>query len=421
MMVSRSELRFSIEEWDLTFRNSIEQLEARESVPEVKSKFAAALIGVRRSGKTSLAMQMAKGYRSGEVLYYNFEDPVFYPSSELSDLDELLSVAEEFSKLPLKLLILAELQNVPGWERWARKIIDQEKYQLIITGSSASLLSRELATSIAGRALSYSVWPLSFREYLQFSGKQIADKERGLAQLRSYLEWGGFPEVVLEDDEETKKRILRQYLSDIALKDVISRYQIRSKRALDQIITFYATNLSSLYSYTAIKNAFGISVETVSDYTQALVDAFLFFEVSRYHHNLKVQSRDAKKVYCIDTGLRRVASASRQEDYGKLLENVVFIELMRRECEVYYYKGSQEVDFIVTQKYQPLVAIQVCASDMAEPGTYAREVAALEECLRELKLKQGTIVTLNREETIELKGGVTIACVPAVKWLLGDK
>jgi uncharacterized protein len=238
--------------------------------------------------------------------------------------------------------------------------------------------------------------------------------------LRAFLAWGGFPEVVLEQNEIIKRKILTQYVTDVALRDVISRHRIRNPRSLDQIIMYYSTNVSSLHSYNAIKNTFGISVDTVSDHTQALADAFVFFEVTRYHHNLKVQSRDPKKVYCIDTGLRRVASSSRQEDYGKLLENVVFIELLRREKKVSYFKERQEVDFVITEDYQPVEAIQVSASDLDSPETYKREVQALQECMEALKISKGMLLTLTRKEKIGLENGGTIDCIPAGVWLLGE-
>jgi len=230
------------------------------------------------------------------------------------------------------------------------------------------------------------------------------------------LQWGAFPEVVTAEDDNTRKRLLRQYLTDIVLKDVVTRNEIRNQRAFDRVLTFYLTNPSSLHSYTALKNAFGVSTETAAAYTAALEDAFVTFEVPRYHRNLKVQTRDPKKVYVIDPGLRNVGARSAENDTGKLLENLVYLQLRRLEAEITYFRGKQEVDFVITESYQPVAAVQVCAADLENAETYRRETEALSECIHQLNLKPGTIVTWDREDRLH-HGGLTIDLVPAHRWL----
>lgn len=413
-------LKLALDDWNAFYRDSRQALLARIPSTTLPDKnIASALIGVRRSGKTSHAILCTTTLAEDSVLYFNFEDPLFLLDNQVSNLDLLLSVAEQYSKVQIKFLILDEIQNVSGWERWLRKIVDLKRYQVIITGSSAKLLSSEISTSITGRCLEHYIWPLSFKEYLQF--RNITPKRSSdlLRELRSYSVYGGFPEVVLSQLEARKKDILRQYLGDITNKDIVSRNEIRNKRALDQIIAYYLTNLSSLHSFTAVAKAFQIDTETASLYSLALEDAFLMFSVERYHRNMKVQARDPRKVYTIDPGFRTVGARSREEDLGKLLENIVFIELKRRRKQVQYWKGKAETDFIVVDRYKPLEALQVCASNLEEPRTRSRELNGLIECLEELKLHSGTIISWDREEIIK-ESGKRIEIIPAYKWLLGQ-
>ena len=416
--MDRALLRQSILIWKQVYQSARSEIIARSSAPQLTDrKFATAYIGVRRSGKTWQAIEQSVGLDAEEVFYFNFEDPIFAAHGEVADMETLLSVACEFSKKPLQMLILDELQNVEGWERWVRRMIDQRIYQVIVTGSSAKLLSRELATALSGRALTSTVWPLSLSEYLEF--RQLSPRTPGeyLAAVRDIMKWGAFPEVVLEREERTKWRILEQYFDDIVFKDVIRRHDIRSKRALDQLVLYYMTHISSLHSYSSVERAFGIDADTVREYAAALAEAFLVFELNRYHPNLKVQARDPRKVYVVDLGLRTVRARSTQDDTGKLLENLVFLELKRRGKQLSYYKGKQGIDFVTSENYKPLDAIQVTASDLEDQRTYDREVNALLECLKTLDLRHGTIIAMEREENIKIEDRL-VSIVPAYPWLL---
>ncbi len=413
--MDRALLKRSLDDWMEWYQYSVANLLPRDNQLILPKKNALALIGVRRSGKSSISVNLSKKLKN-HTLYYNFEDPLFYTQSSPTDLDDLVSVFTEYWGSP-KLLIFDEIQNVVGWEKWIRKAVDLNRFQIILTGSSAKLLSSEISTSIAGRCLEERVWPLSFSEYLRFLNLKPSGINENLRYLRQYLHWGGFPEVALMETEREKKQLLRQYLNDIVLKDVIDRHEIRLKRSLDQIITHYFVNVSKMHSYTSIKKAYGINVETAQEYSQHLSDAFLFFEVSRFHLNLKAQARDPKKIYCVDTGLRNTHSHSDPTEIGKLAENMVYIHLKRLGLEVSYFKEKGEVDFLITSSGKPISAIQVCYSNMDDQETREREVQSLEECLTETELKQGIILTLSREETITLAGGKKIECLPLFKWL----
>jgi predicted AAA+ superfamily ATPase len=410
-------LQASFERWQKAFIKLRESLIPRERAPKLPNdNLALALMGVRRCGKTTLALQLSKKYNESEVLYYNFEDPLFLHTDNPNDIEKLFTIFEQkYGKLPI-LTIFDEIQNVTGWERWLRSAIDQRRSSFIVTGSNAKLLSAELATSLTGRCLEYTVWPLSLSESVNFISKNKKDTPIRQLCLQELINWGGLPAVLLTKDTTERDKLLQQYLSDLIHRDVLNRYTIRNKRALDLILTYYQTNLSSLHSYSAIKKAFNIPIDTISEYTSALSSAFLLFEVERYHHNLKVQSRDPRKVYVVDAGLRRASSRSVEADIGKLLENLVFLELKRNNHTINYYKETKEVDFIVTENYKPKTAIQVCAYGMEEKKTRERELDALLECLTNLKLSEGTIVTMDRDEIIKI-GSKTIKSVSAIRWL----
>lgn len=415
-MIERAYLKRAIEDWMGWYLKTASQLVHREQEHALPKKNALALLGVRRCGKSYSAVDISRAIRD-RTFYFNFEDPLFLEDNTVQNLDELISVfIENFGQTP-QLLIFDEIQNIVGWERWIRKAVDLGKYQIILTGSSAKLLSSEISTSIAGRCLEENLWPLSYSEYLTFSHLEPKSGDEHLRYFLSYMQWGSFPEVVLLSTQEEKKKLLRQYLNDIVLKDIINRHQIRVKRGLDQIVLHYLTNLSSLHSYNSIKKAYTLNLETVQEYTQYLNEAFLFFEVPRFHPNLKVQARDPKKVYCIDTGLRNVNSFSLHDDYGKLAENSVYIHLRRLGQSVTYFKGHGEVDFLVMNFGKPIQAIQVCYSNLENPETLHRELTSLIECLKATGLKEGLILTLNREEQI-VEQGVKIIFMPLYKWLL---
>ena len=414
-MATRGELKKALQDWQQWLNKNSHLIVPRNSLLSQQKDLCLALTGVRRSGKSSMTVQLALG-RLEETFFFNFEDPIFFPGASVEVLDQLLFLyEEETGKMP-KLVILDEIQNVQGWERWVRKAIDLGHYQIVVTGSSSHLLSSEIATAISGRVIEQTIWPLSLSEYLIFLGKTPSTKGAWLRALENYLRWGGFPKVILTPDENDRIILLKQYLSDIVLRDVVARHSIKNQKALHQIVSFYLTGLSCLHSYNSLRKAFEISIELASTLTGYLTQAFLVFEMSRYHPNLKVQARDPKKIYVIDTGLRTVSLQSDREDWGRLAENAVYLELRRRGKQAFYYKQVQEVDFVITELGKPVDAIQVCYSDLEDQETRNREINAMLECLQALELPSGKILTLSLENVL-LKEGRAIHLIPLYQWL----
>jgi predicted AAA+ superfamily ATPase len=403
----------SIQDWREAYLSQVHNLHPRAASLSLPDKdIALALIGIRRSGKTSLAIEASRGLSKDKILYYNFEDPIFSANATTQDIDLLIETAEEYSKDKIELLILDEIHNVPLWEKWLRKAIDLKKYRIIVTGSSAQLIQSELATALTGRAITKQIWTLSLAEYGAFIG--LSGNSPSTPKLcRDYLTYGGFPAVTLQRDDAQKKELLQAYFSDILLKDVVSRNKIRDVRSLRTLTTYILTNPSSLHSSIAIEKALGIEKETALLYLSYLCDAFLINACELYSNNLKVQHRAPTKYYLSDLGLRLVGARSANSDDGKLLENLVYLELRRRGAEVFYFKDRGEVDFIVTDAYRPDSALQVSFS-LQDEETRRRETQALLDAANLFSLSDLTIVTWSEEEEIRVEGK-NIKVVPVHK------
>lgn len=425
-MADRNKIKSAIDDWMEWYGAASNALIKRAidkcAIGAIEGKKACAYVGVRRCGKTYSAIQASKDsdIDPKRVLYFNFEDPLVLLEKGTGILDEIVSVYTEYAGTAPKFVLFDEIQNIEGWEKWVRKAVDLGRFRLHITGSSAKMLSTELSSAISGRNIEIPIWPLSFREYLEFSARTPSHKDEYLSAMREYFIWGGFPEVVLAGEAADKKNLLRQYVNDIVLKDVMGRHKIRSKHQIDQLVIYYFTNVSSPHSNNSVKKAIQMNTDTAADYTEFLSDAFLFFEVKRYHHNLKVQSRDMKKIYCIDTGMRNVHSVSPfNEEFGKLAENVAYIHLRRQGRDVWYFKGESEADFVVTSLGKPNNVIQVCYSDLENTLTREREVRGLIEALKYTGLETGVVLTMSREEKLR-EGGKNIEFIPLYKWLLNS-
>lgn len=316
-----------------------------------------------------------------------------------------------------------EIQAVEKWERAVRKLREAGEYKIYITGSSSKLLSGELATLITGRHLSYKIFPLSFREFLNFKEIPIASKkEQALSKIKiqkafnEYAEIGGFPEIV-----KTKNAaLLKTYFYDVLQKDVIARYDIREKSVLEKMAIFVLSNAGKIISIESLKNTFNISYETANNYLEYFKEAFLIFELSQFSYSLKTQQKSFKKIYSIDQGLSNAVSFRFSKDKGRILENIVMAELMRNSEEVYYYKTANnlEVDFYLHGNGEKKL-IQVCA-DMTDEKTKKREIKALLIAMKETKLKEGFILTENEEDLIREEDRI-IKIEPVWRWLLANE
>ncbi len=403
------------------------ELFSREAIDEINysDKEIVDIIGPRRSGKSSLLKLIIS--RLGIVdgfLYVNFEDPFFIENNDAQIVEELVAVCKEYFNGNLKYLFFDEIQEVQNWEKAVRKLRDGTDYKIFVTGSSSTLLSRELSSLITGRHITTKMFPLSFQEFLFFekinidSPKDVILKESIIKKkFEEYMKIGGFPEVVISENRE----LLKDYFYDFLQKDVVVRHQVRDRDALEKMAVFLMSNSSKMVSIASMMKAFSLSYESANNYLEYLKEAFLVFELRQFSFSLKKQSKTIPKIYSVDTGLAREVSFSFSKDYGRILENVVFLHLLRNFGDIYFYKtkNNLEVDFLVRDKGNNKELIQVCW-DLENEKTKKREIKALTESMKELKMKKAIIITNNEADEIEISEG-KILVVPAWKWLVGKK
>lgn len=364
-----------------------------------------ALIGPRRAGKTTVLFQvmaslLERGVPAEALLHVNFEEPAFAPELGTDLLDQLYRVYRtEVNPVGRAWLFLDEIQLVPGWERWVRTRSETEDVKIFLTGSSAAMMSRELATLLTGRHATFNVFPLDFGEFLRFRGIPLPPRPRlaGAAPeienaLLSYLRWGGFPEVVLAADEERKSTLLKQYFDDVLFKDVAMRHQVRDVQMLRSLAVHLLTQTASLVSFKRIAGIFDVSLDLARTYCGYLEEAFLVSFAELYSLKTAERLRHPKKVHALDTGLRNAVSMSGAPDRGRLAETVVFQSLARRANDgLYYWLGSCEVDIAVRRGNEIRQLVQV-AYDLEGSEVWQRELAALAEAKQAWPLAERRLI-----------------------------
>ncbi|MBU3923097.1 ATP-binding protein [Patescibacteria group bacterium] len=381
------------------------------------------IAGIRRVGKSTLLVQLMRSFYKDKCYYFNFEDErlLDFFSKDFNLLYE--SFLELFGEK--RVFFFDEIQNIKGWENFVRRMQDRG-FKFFITGSNASLLSKELGTKLTGRYILCELYPFSFDEFLRFNKYEFKENfllktvERGKLNklFNEYLKQGGMPEYLNYKNSE----ILKKMYEDILYRDIVTRYEIKEVKSLRELSLYYLSNLANLFSYNKLKSLLKLgSVNTVSSYTDYLENSFLIFTTSLYSYSLKKQFVANKKVYCIDNNLANSISFRFSKDVGKFLENLVFIELKRRGKEIYYYRteNNLEIDFAIRKGRKLELLIQV-AQSLNNIEIKEREVKALIKALKELKLKKGLILTENEDGEIKIDNKIIII-KSIYKWLLEDK
>lgn len=409
---------------------------------------ATVCIGVRRGGKSTYLFQvidrlLSEGVARENILYLNFFDDRLH-NLRLEGLglitDAYYSLYPEKKNTERVYCFFDEIQAVEGWEPFVDRLMRTEKCEVYLTGSSARMLSREIATQMRGRALSWELFPFSFREFLDYKGIDSAGPMSTKKRLTvrkafdEYWETGGFPEVA-GLDRHLRVKIHQEYFQAVLFRDLVERHDVSHPKALTDLAHRLIDNTASLYSINSLTGylkSLGHKApkSAVSDYMDWFEDAYFLFTVRIYDASLARSKTNPKKIYCVDHALVTSIASGILINSGHLLENLVFTALRRVSPDIYYYKtkGGLEVDFIVQLQDRSRLLVQVCES-MAEPKTKKREVVALRQAMAELGLKSGTIVTRNEEDEIEVDlpgprasrqaGGGKIAVVPAWRFLLG--
>ncbi|MCK4589662.1 MAG: ATP-binding protein [Nanoarchaeota archaeon] len=398
------------------------------------------ITGIRRAGKSTLMYQMIdnllKKNSPQQILLVNLEDKKLTKDT-LDDIYQ--SYRENINPEKKAYIFFDEIHKKDGWESWLRKKYDlKTNDKFIISGSCSYLLKKEYSTLLTGRNLTFEVFPLSFEEFLLFKNIKmnksslkknlLLEKTKLviLRHLKEYLNLGGFPEIVFKL-EDYKRQILKQYFDDILYKDIIDRYNSNSQKTKD-LALFLITNFTGLISLRNLRSLLGMSYDTIKDYLSYYKEAFLFFTLDHFSYSLKEQKTLASKIYCIDNGLRNAVSFTFSKDEGKLVENLVLVELKRRENDVYYWNAKKskisgtpemqsiskrnkgEIDFVVKNTENALIALNVSYTNEIEE----REVKALHE-FKKLFKKTKELIILTKDLEKKEKG---IKFIPLWKWLL---
>jgi uncharacterized protein len=388
------------------------------------------LTGVRRSGKTYLFFDTirrlsAEGVTRKHLVYLNFEDDRLQPL-HAEELDLVLRCLRELFPESMRqrvYLFLDEIQNVPGWERWVRRIQDTEDVEIFITGSSSRVLKRDLSSAMRGRSITFEIFPLSFREYLRFLGIEVhpssADSESIVRHaLEKYLVWGGFPEIVLSD-EAVRPLILSEYASVMLYRDVIERYGVRNEKLMRELLRYCYRNTASMMSVGKLHRdfkslGFSVSKNTLFDYLGFLQDSFLIFLLPKQETSLRKQAHNPRKLHVIDPGLVAAFHANPERDIGRKLETAIFLEVRRQRQDLHYYANSSEVDLCDSEG---TFFIDTCWN-LSDPETIRREAASMRFARNKWPKAKGRLLYHEYKQGIHLN---IPGAEPAWKFLLSNR
>lgn len=401
----------------------------RNIQPPIDTKKIITLIGVRRCGKTSIFYhminQLIEKIEKTKILFLNFEDERFELNSD--ELDLILQAYMELYpsyKLSECYFFFDEIQNIPNWEKFIRRMYDTISKNIFITGSNSKLLSSEIATSLRGRTLNFEIFPLSFKEYLSFKDIEVDFySSKSLAFIKnaqeSFLKNGSFPETLFLEEIYANKT-LQEYFNVLLYKDLAERYNITNTVALKfflkRIISSSTKQISINKIFNELKSS-GIKIgkNTLYEFLEYVQNIYLALTLQKYDNSLINKELGEKKIYSIDIGLNNATEFRFSDDIGKSLENAVFLELKRKEFDIYYYRTSKsECDFLVFDKNTISDVIQV-TFDMSDENTKSKEIKGLIEACKNFDLKSGTIITFDSEDEL-IENGIKIKIIPFYKW-----
>jgi len=419
-MLSETEIKEIIARQRETILNKkygIERGVLREVESKIKLPHIVVLTGLRRSGKSTLLRQLIKKrYNDDDFYYLNFEDERLFnfPANEFNRLYEAL--VSLYGKK--KTFFLDEIQNAPNFETFVRRFYE-EGFKFFITGSSATLLSRELGTKLTGRHVDIIVRPFSFLEFLELKGikinKESIYKTETKVEIKKYFDEylinGGMPEYLIYNDSE----LLTRVYEDTVIKDIAVRHKIENIAVLRQLYSYLVNNFANKFSYNSLKKVTSIkSVNTIKKFISYLEETYFAKTINKFDYSYRKQIINEKKFYVLDNGFVGIISKKITKDYGWLLENLVF-NCLNRDYGVFYYAGKKECDFLIVKNKEVKKALQVCYE--LNEDNREREIEGLTEAMEKFKLKEGLLLTNSQEEELKIRGK-KISIKPVWKWLL---
>ena len=401
---------------DLASRPYYTRKHIQDVAPCLEANVIKLITGPRRAGKSVYALQILSGKN---YAYLNFDDTQLLGSfNEDAVMQALAEVYPGY-----EYLLLDEVQNLDSWDAWVSKL-SRRRVNMVITGSNANLLSSEMSTFLTGRYVEIQILPFSMEETLKYRAAPINaelpnEKAKLLMEMEDYLKKGGYPEIV--KNREIEQAYLTALFDSIILKDVAQRHKIRKITELYDLADYLISNYSNPLSYNEIAEELSLgSVTTVKKFCGYLAEPYLFFYLPRYNNKLKEMKKAPRKVYVVDNGFIYTRSFELSSNNGRQLENMVFIELLRRGYDLkkslFYYRTSndKEVDFVTREGRKVTSLIQV-SYDISKTKTRERELDALVKASEELKCEDLTLITWDEDASVEYKGN-SIQIVSISKW-----
>jgi len=412
VIISQNEHRLSVR---LIDRDKLSEIENAFDTP-----FIQIVSGIRRCGKSTIIQQIRQINKDSNY-FINFDDNRLC-NFEIGDFEKL---NEAFLELfgEENTYYFDEIQNIKGWEKYVRRLYNEGK-KIFVTGSNAVMLSKEFGTHLTGRNIQTELFPFSFKEFLRWKKKEVQKNDFHspikVAKIKNafseYLRIGGLPEFI----QTSNPIFLKNLYNDILYRDVIARYNIRNEKTLIELLHFLISNISKEISYTSLKKILGLSnAITVKEYINYFEQSYLLFTINKFDYSLKKQLVNPKKIYAVDTGLANSISFKFSDNQGRQLENAVFLQLKRNDCEIFYHRGKYECDFLVREKDKITNAIQVCQT-LFDEKTRERELRGLVEAMQEYNLKKAIILTAEEKETITIDN-LSINVVPIWQWMLNQE
>lgn len=421
-IITDSQLRVIPEVWERTLK-----------IPVDSGKIIT-LAGVRRSGKTYHLFNVMNQLKTQEtaterILYINFEDERLQLSSK--ELDLILQTYRElYPKLQLSkcYFFFDEIQEAEGWEKFISRIYSSISQHVFITGSNAKLLSKEIATALRGRTITFEIYPLSFAEFANVMSPGLnpyssIDKATLLNLFERFMRQGGFPELVKQKDD-LKDKILQEYFNVMVLRDLIERYQISKAATLKyfckRVIGVSAGEFSVNKIYHELKSqGYSVSKDTLYSYQDYVEAIYLSRFISKYSHSVIKAESSQKKAYVIDQGLGAAIDYKFSQDKGRMLETTVALELLKQSKQIAYQQNGSECDFVVIEKGKVAEAIQV-TSDFSDTQTKKREIKGLVSACQKFSLKKGIILSFDYDDEFEIEG-IKIQAISAWRYFFSKK
>jgi len=413
---------------------------AREGDVHIVKNMVSTIIGSRRSGKSFRALQVGDELiKSGDIksidhiCHLDFDNPILSSISaqDLNIIQETFLTLTPGADLKTQLVfIFDEIHKISGWEEYVVDLSRNQNWKVIVTGSSSKLLKDNIATELRGKAISSTVYPLSFSEFLSFKGiNSITRSTKGKVLIRTafneYLKWGGFP-ALINIKESTRETLLREYFDTMILKDIIQRFNISKPRQCIHLYNYLMSNmakpvtLKSAYQFIK-QSGYTTSKDSLREYINQAEDSWLMFNVSIYSDSIREQERNYNKIYFIDWALAIHNSLVWDGYFSRAFENMIFLHLSRSFSRINYYltqNKRQEIDFIaVDNRGKPIMAVQACM-DISNPDTLKRELIPLVSAAKYFNIKENLIITLNNKQDVFNVEGVKVMAIPAWQWML---